>query len=205
MNTDANAAREPRRYRWRSIGEALAWYVRMKERTESASTTERAFEEILQYGTHVSSGRRAGAPGSAFVVGEQRAHYSSSSSGITLRDGQARGGTSGREIRRPSGRDAILGDLALIERCLPDPDDGQGGIVAEAAVARTLLILTCGGDRGDGLSREDAAHECRKRFGPDERGKEWTDERCKRLLYRAQCETRARMQERGLLPGGWGR
>lgn len=97
-----------------------------------------------------------------------------------------------------SSRDRVLLDVVAIERCLPPLEDERGRVVLEAVAARALLLLTCGGARGDGLSLRDAAHLVRRAYGG-----EWSDKQCERLLSRVQHETRARMQERGLLPRAW--
>jgi hypothetical protein len=99
-----------------------------------------------------------------------------------------------------STRDGTLLQLARIQACLPDVCDGDGHVVLEAVIARAMLLLTCAGARGEGMGREAAAERCRARFGP-----EWTEPRCRALLFRAQAETRARLQVKGILRRGWGR
>lgn len=161
-----------RRFRWHSIGQVLAWYVRTKEALEGASSNARTFEQIEQYGGRISCGRQGNV-----------------------------------ELRRPGNEDAARGDVALIGACLPRAEEGEGeAAVEQAAVARMMVVLCCGGDRGDGMNRHEAAHCVRKAFRrkDDPEGERWTDDRCARLLQRAIWETRVRLQEKHILPRSWG-
>jgi predicted RNA-binding Zn-ribbon protein involved in translation (DUF1610 family) len=147
-----------------SVGAAIGWYLRQRERLMGSRSLDDMLAERLAYGCAIKGG-----------------------SGST------------REPR-------VL-QVARIAACLPDTTDTSGRPVVEAEVALAMLLLTTGGggggsgagSGGGGLGREAAAALCRERWGA-----EWGDQRCRALLQRALAETRARMQERGILRRGWG-
>ena len=116
--------------------------------------------------------------------------------GVMVQGGRRAGGW----IDGGGGRgDVIAGDLALIEKCLPQAVRDDGGRSEKGEVALALLLATAGRSREDGLTLRQAAEIVRK-----EKGDEWTFATCKRLLERAVSETRGSMRARGLIPQGWG-